>query len=32
MKATLPVHTFSLVARDPDTGDLGIAVAASFWQ
>jgi uncharacterized Ntn-hydrolase superfamily protein len=30
MKATLPVHTFSLVARDPDTGDLGIAVASKF--
>lgn len=30
MKVTLPVHTFSLVARDPDTGDLGIAVASKF--
>ncbi|GAO75326.1 DUF1028 domain-containing protein [Meiothermus ruber] len=30
MKANQPVHTFSLVARDPDTGDLGIAVASKF--
>ncbi len=30
MKATLPLHTFSLVARDPATGDLGIAVASKF--
>jgi uncharacterized Ntn-hydrolase superfamily protein len=30
MKATPPLHTFSLVARDPDTGDLGIAVASKF--
>lgn len=26
----LPVHTFSIVARDPDTGQLGVAVA-SHW-
>ncbi|HLV12095.1 MAG TPA: DUF1028 domain-containing protein [Trueperaceae bacterium] len=25
-----PVATFSLVARDPDTGDLGVAVASKF--
>lgn len=25
-----PVSTFSIVARDPDTGDLGIAVASKF--
>lgn len=25
-----PIHTFSLVARDPDTGDLAIAVASKF--
>ncbi|GEM82172.1 DUF1028 domain-containing protein [Meiothermus hypogaeus] len=30
MNATLPVHTFSLVARDEHTGDLGIAVASKF--
>ncbi len=30
MSATLPVHTFSLVARDESTGDLGIAVASKF--
>lgn len=30
MSATLPVHTFSLVARDEQTGDLGIAVASKF--
>lgn len=30
MKVTLPVSTFSLVARDPASGDLGIAVASKF--
>ncbi|MCV6037443.1 DUF1028 domain-containing protein, partial [Escherichia coli] len=25
-----PIATFSLVARDPQTGDLGIAVASKF--
>ena len=25
-----PVSTFSLVARDPDTGDLGVATASKF--
>ncbi|MCX7601655.1 MAG: DUF1028 domain-containing protein [Meiothermus sp.] len=30
MNVSLPVHTFSLVARDPKTGDLGIAVASKF--
>ena len=25
-----PVHTFSIVARDPETGDLGVAVASKF--
>ncbi|WP_457630997.1 DUF1028 domain-containing protein [Oceanithermus sp.] len=26
----IPVSTFSLVARDPETGDLGVAVASKF--
>jgi len=30
MNANLPISTFSLVARDPDTKDLGIAVASKF--
>lgn len=30
MSASFPIHTFSLVARDPDTDDLGIAVASKF--
>jgi len=30
MNASLPISTFSLVARDPDTKDLGIAVASKF--
>lgn len=25
-----PVHTFSIVARDPETGDLGVATASKF--
>jgi uncharacterized Ntn-hydrolase superfamily protein len=28
--ASKPVATFSLVARDPDSGDLGVAVASKF--
>lgn len=27
---TRPVHTFSIVARDPETGDLGVATASKF--
>ena len=27
---TRPVHTFSIVARDPKTGDLGVATASKF--
>jgi uncharacterized Ntn-hydrolase superfamily protein len=27
---TRPVHTFSIVARDPQTGDLGVATASKF--
>ncbi len=30
MSAGFPIHTFSLVARDPQSGDLGIAVASKF--
>jgi len=30
MNATVPISTFSLVARDPTTGHLGIAVASKF--
>jgi uncharacterized Ntn-hydrolase superfamily protein len=30
MNFSLPIGTFSLVARDPDTGDLGVAVASKF--
>jgi uncharacterized Ntn-hydrolase superfamily protein len=30
MPGDLPVTTFSIVAHDPDTGDLGIAVASRF--
>uniref|UniRef100_UPI0026062F66 DUF1028 domain-containing protein n=1 Tax=uncultured Meiothermus sp. TaxID=157471 RepID=UPI0026062F66 len=30
MSESLPISTFSLVARDPDTGLLGIAVASKF--
>lgn len=30
MNKPLPITTFSLVARDPETGDLGIAVASKF--
>lgn len=30
MSLTLPINTFSLVARDEATGDLGIAVASKF--
>lgn len=30
MNLTLPISTFSLVAHDPDTGDLGVAVASKF--
>ncbi len=30
-KASPPVATFSIVARDPDTGDLGIAVESKFF-
>jgi uncharacterized Ntn-hydrolase superfamily protein len=29
-KITRPITTFSIVARDPSTGDLGIAVASKF--
>jgi uncharacterized Ntn-hydrolase superfamily protein len=32
-KASLrPVHTFSIVARDPDTGDLGVAVQSHWFS
>ncbi|MDQ3818089.1 MAG: DUF1028 domain-containing protein [Acidobacteriota bacterium] len=27
-----PVHTFSIVARDPDTGDLGVAVQSHWFS
>jgi uncharacterized Ntn-hydrolase superfamily protein len=30
MTTLRPVQTFSLVARDPDTGDLGVATASKF--
>lgn len=30
MSTLRPVHTFSLVARDPETGDLGVATASKF--
>jgi uncharacterized Ntn-hydrolase superfamily protein len=32
MKPTRPVHTFSIVARDPQTGELGVAVQSHWFS
>jgi uncharacterized Ntn-hydrolase superfamily protein len=29
--AEMPVHTFSIVARDPDTGEMGVAVQSHYF-
>lgn len=31
-KASRPIHTYSIVARDPDTGQLGVAVQSHWFS
>ena len=31
-KSARPVHTFSIVARDPQTGELGVAVQSHWFS
>ena len=32
VRPTRPVHTYSIVARDPETGDLGVAVQSHWFS